>query len=186
MRKTWASSKHSAIVGVQLSRRGEVGAEGLLADDLGVLVQSRGAEHLDDAEQRVGRHGEVEESLDVAAHLLLGACDGVDEFTGAVLFGVGEGEVLLELLPLRAFGLVRTELTDRVVGALAELLVGDGRGLARTADDPVLLGQEPGDGEVEQSRQDLAFGEVACGAEHHEDVIRRHLGVHGAVGTRHS
>ncbi len=126
----------------------------------------------------------MEESLDVAPHLLFGARDGVDEFSGAVFFGVGEGEVLLERLPLLAFGFVGAELTDRVVGALAEVLVGDGRSLTRAADDPVLLGQQAGDREVEEPRQDLALGEVAGGAEHHEDVIRRYLTVHG-VRARH-
>ena len=181
MRKTWDSSKHVGDRGVESSRRREVDAEGLLADDLRVLVESGRAQHLDDAEQRAGRHGEVEESLDVAADLLLGARDGVDEFAGAVFFGVGEGEVLLELLPVGALGLVRTELAHRVVGALSKLLVREGRGLTRTADDPVVLRQEPGDGEVEQTRQDLALGEVTGGAEHHEDVIRWHLGAHAGV-----
>ena len=101
--------------GVERSRRREVDPEGLLADDLRVLIESGGPQHLNDAEDARRRHREVEQSLDLTAHLLFGARDGVDEFARAVLFGVGEGEVLLELLPLRAFGLVRTELAHRVV-----------------------------------------------------------------------
>ena len=45
MRKIWDSSKYSSMFGVELLRRVEVGAEGLLADDPGVLVEPLGAEH---------------------------------------------------------------------------------------------------------------------------------------------
>jgi hypothetical protein len=115
--------------GVEAARRREIGAEGLFTDDLRVLVEPGLPQHLDDAQERTGRNGQMEESLHVPADLLFGPRHRVNEFAGAVLFGVGEGEVLLELLPVRAFGLVGAELADRVVRALSKVLVGHGRRL---------------------------------------------------------
>jgi len=47
----------------------------------------------------------MEEPLHATANLLFGTRDCADEFTGTVFFGVGEREVLLELLPVGPSGL---------------------------------------------------------------------------------
>ena len=94
----------------------------------------------------------MEEPLHVTANLLFGTRDRADEFAGAVFFGGGEREVLLELLPVGPFGFVRPELAYRVIRALSKIFVGHRRCRTRAADDPVVLGQQSCDGEMEETR----------------------------------
>ena len=88
-----------------------------------------------------------------------------------VRVGGTEREQLLEGVPRLTLGLDQPELGDGVLGVLAELLVGRCTVRRRRADDAELLRQQPGVGEVEQTGQQLALGEIAGGSEDDDHVV---------------
>ena len=160
---------------VELLGRGEVGAERLLGDDPPAVGatgrQLRRAEQFDDRWGGDRWDGEMEQPPRVPADGLLRGSDRVHQRLRVVRVGGTEREQLLEGVPCLALGLDQPELGDRVLGVLAELLVGRRTVRRRGADDAVLLRQQPGVGEVEQAGQQLALGEIARRPEDHDDVV---------------
>jgi hypothetical protein len=163
--------------GVEFLGRREVRTEGLLADDAGILVEPAGSQHLDQgpAPRWAARPGgravaRIRQWPSRRPPPQLGQALRI------VRLGNGEGERLVELVPEFALGPVRTELLDGISGVRAKLfgglLVSPGCG----RDDAIFLGHESRVGQMEQSGNDLALGEVSGGAEQHEDVVVGNLG----------
>src|SRR5215471_17168688 len=67
----------------------------------------------------------------------------------------------------------RAELVHGLARVLHEVRVGQRARRRRGADDPVLVGQQPGARQVVEPRQELALGEVPGRAEQHDDVVVR-------------
>ena len=151
---------------VQGLRRREVGAEGLLHDHPRALGQTGVAQRADDPGH--GRRGnrEVDEPVGLAADLLLGPVDGVREVVGGAGVGGRVGEPRGELVPGLVRRLAAAELVDGHAGERPELVVGERP--PRSADDPVPLGEQAGDGEVEEAGDQLALGQVARGPKQHD------------------
>ena len=84
-----------------------------------------------------------------------------------------ERQVRREFRPGSVVGLGDAEVLARLLGVLAELLVGHGRVRRRRADQAELLGQQARHVQVEPPGQQLALGQVAGRAEQHDDVIVR-------------
>jgi len=106
-----------------------------------------------------------------AADLLLRPLDRRFQVRGVARFGGPERQAFGERRPGRIGRLGDAEVLARLLGALAELLVGQRAGMRRRADDAVLAWQQLGRVQVEQPGQQLAPGQVAGGAEQHDDVI---------------
>ena len=122
IRKTCDSSKTWWIVSLRARATLEVGAEGLLDQNLGVLGKSGRAEHRDHRAEGGGRDGEVEEPPRLGVELPLGGCDGLLERSGALGIRGAEGELRLEALPGLARRLRGPELRHGLSRVRPELL----------------------------------------------------------------
>ena len=135
-------------------------------------TSSASASMLDDGAVRRRRDAEVMQPPDVvAADLLL----RLGHRLGQRLRGRparDEGQPLLEVGPLQQRDLARGVLVAGMAGQVPEVLVAQLAG--RAPDDPV-IGHQPGDGEVEQARQELARRQVTRRPEQH-DHVRLQLG----------
>ena len=170
MRKICSSAK-TVDGSVQGLRRREVRAEGLLHDHPRPLGQTGVAQRADDPGH--GRRGnrEVDEPVGLAAELVLGPVDGVREVVGGAGVGGRVGEPRGELVPGLVRRLAAAELVDGHAGERPKLVVDERP--PRSADDPVPLGEQAGDGEVEEAGDQLALGQVARGPKQHDDVVVR-------------
>ncbi len=110
------------------------------------------------------------------ADLLLGREHRGDQRLRVVRIGGAEMQPALELVPGRPVGLSQSELGAGCLGVGAELLIGERELRWRRADHPVTDGQQSRLGEVKQSGQQLALGEVTGRAEEHDDMVVGTLG----------
>ena len=121
MRKMHDSSNTLCTVCVECTGAGEIGAEWLLDDHVGVLVQAARSEHPYDRPERDGRDREVVQQARMAADRGFRLRDGFEQRLRVVGIRGTEVESRLERLPGLARGLDHAELADRVLGVLAEL-----------------------------------------------------------------
>ena len=171
---------------VQVACRGQVGTERLLDDDAGARREIHSADHRDHGLERRRRDRQVEQAAGRAADLLLRLLDRAGQRAGLVRIRAAERKVRGEGVPGLALRLAGAELFRRLPRVLPELLGTQGELRGGRADDPVLLRHQPGRGEVEESRQQLALSQVTGGPEQHDDVVvRPGLGTCGCLRRRH-
>jgi hypothetical protein len=158
--------------GVELLGAGHVHAERLLHDDPRPLDQAGLVEHPHDRQRGRGRHAQVVEPAAVAAQGALGVGHGLGQRLRPAVLG-DERHLALEVGPLvvgdRSGGVLLVgpsgQVTEPGVVELVE----------RRADDAD-VGHEPRHRQPHETGQQLALGQVAGGAEQHDDVgfDRRH------------
>ena len=185
MRKIWSSSTILRIV--ERARRLQVGAERLLDDDAAELVvallgEAGLAEPLHDRAEELGRRREIEDGVLMGSVLqkLVELVTKVDEHA---LVGYVAAQVMdslaqprqRDVLDLVAAGFSARGLDDlghrlEEVGA-ERLLVGIA---AVDAEDGEILVEQALVDEVVDRRHQEALGEIAGGAEDHEEAGRRH------------
>ena len=168
IRKICSSVEHLVQAAVQLPGRREVDPEGLLQHDPAVLDQVGIAQCLHDREGRLRRHAEVVQPAHLPVPLGLRVGHDAPQSLGALDTG-RPAQQLRELGPggeiLRRPRVVAAELPHRLLGEIDERV---SRVLVqRRADDPDVC-QQAGLEQVQQTRQQLAAGQVAGGAEQND------------------
>ena len=153
---------------VQLAGGLEVGAERLLDDHARAAREAARRELLDDGLERRGGDRELEEPARAAADLTLGAGDG----RGDVRMVRAE-DAMTKVDPVGCPRPPRAEHLQGQERRRAHLVVA--QGAARYADDPVALRHQADRGQVEETGDDLAPGQVAGRPVEHDHVIRRPL-----------
>ena len=159
-------------VGVELSSAGEIGTERLLHDDPRPIGEARLGERADDGTRRRGRHAQVVQPPRLATELALGLGHGGRE-SGSTAAATDVAKLAFERRPLLLGHGAAGELVAGDAGELAEAFVVEI--VERGAHDPA-VGYKTSSRQVQQAGQQLAPGQVAIGAEQHDDVgcQRRH------------
>ena len=119
----------------------------------------------------------MKEAADVDPDGRLGVAHRAEQGRTVLSRGLDEAERRDEGLPDLAGGGELAELLDRVVRQGLEGGARDGVGRRGRADDAVALGQQTGQGEVLETRDDLSSREVARRAKEHDHVTRGDLDV---------
>ncbi len=154
---------------VELPRRGEVAAEGLLHDHPRPLPQPGPAKILDHPGRGGRRQSQIVQQLCVVK-LVAGGRDRGSQLLEAIAGG-DEPKRLGEAVPGLALERPPPRTADRLAGELGELLVGEIA--ARGADQGEPLRHQAGLEEVEDPRQQLAAGQVPGRSEEHDHLIVR-------------